>query len=486
MSFFKSRSRMIESVDERRELILSGNSLHALFRLSIPTLLMAFVQSMIPLSDGLFLNRAGGVIVASAVGYAQPVVNILTSVSQGLAVAATAVIGRSYGQGDYRAVRRAGSQVMVFGFGVGTLLAPVFVLIAYLLSLQVKAEISATLFTYLALNALVFPLLFMAAIFNGIKNATGQPEATFYRMVILLALKLLFNALFLSLLRWGAAGAVLASFCSYALLAVWMYYDLFIRVSELQLGLKGLRPDRPFLLSLLKLGLPVMLSNALINFGFFLVNTEIEVYGPAVLNAQTIAANVSSLAFTLPSAVGTTVTTMVAMNVGVGQLRQAKKVVRQALLFSLAIALALIALFYPLSEFLVSLFTEHREIAAIAVEALGIYMLSIVGFGIFMVAQGAYIGLGRMKITLLSGFVRVWLLRYLFILVAKAYWDMGAESVFWGNLFSNTLAGLIFAGFLMARPFKNALPSATEEAEAPSAAEEAEGGGAGRVGAPRK
>jgi len=52
-----------------------------------------------------------------------------------------------------------------------------------------------------------------------------------------------------------------------------------------------------------------------------------------------------------------------------------------------------------------------------------------------MVLQGAFIGLGRTRITVVISLLRVWLLRYLFILATERY--LGYNAVFWGSLFSN-------------------------------------------------
>lgn len=54
---------------ERRKLILEGNILPTLILLSLPTIIMAIVQSMIPVFDGFFLNNYGGVLVAGAVTF---------------------------------------------------------------------------------------------------------------------------------------------------------------------------------------------------------------------------------------------------------------------------------------------------------------------------------------------------------------------------------------------------------------------------------
>ena len=59
-----------------------------------------------------------------------------------------------------------------------------------------------------------------------------------------------------------------------------------------------------------------------------------------------------------------------------------------------------------------------------------------------MISQGVFIALGRTRIPLAMSILRIWLLRYIFILTTQKY--LGLYSIFWGNLFSNTLAGLIF------------------------------------------
>lgn len=234
----------------------------------------------------------------------------------------------------------------------------------------------------------------------------------------------------------------MASLCSYIIIAVWMFYDLFIKKSETQLVLKGYYPDFPLLKKVLVLAFPSMITYSLINFGFFLINMEVEKYGAIVLTAQTIASNLNTMCFTLPSSIGTTVTTMVSMNIGAEKPENAEKSFKYGSLVSLVISFILIVIFLPSSNFLVRLFQTHEDIVKLADHSLKIYTFSIVGFGLFMVSQGAFIGLGRTRLPLIMGLLRVWLIRYIFIIITKKW--LGVDSVFWGNLVSNTVAGLLF------------------------------------------
>lgn len=443
------------NVEKRREMILNGNILNTLLFLSFPTLLMGMVQSLIPLSDGLFLNRTSGYLVAAAVGFGQPIINIINALSQGLGVASMAIVGQINGTGDLEEVKKVSTQIMVFSFIIGLVVAPTSIIFASVVSKSISPEIAYDVFLYLSLYAIVIPMLFMAAIFNAIKNATGQPEATLIRMIILLLLKIIFNSIFLAVLHWGVIGAVMASLCSYIVIAIWMYYDLFIKESMTKLDLRGFSFDFKLLKRLLKLALPTMLTYSLINFGFFLINMEVERYGAYVLTAQTIASNINAMCFNLPSSIGTTVTTMVSMNIGARKPRNAKKTFIYGCRVSVIISLIIIVLFLPSSNYLVRLFQDNETIVNLADHSLKIYTFSIIGFGIYMVSQGAFIGLGRTRLPLFMGILRVWFIRYIFILITKRW--LGVDSVFWGNLVSNYIAGFLFYYIVTKTPWKSVL-----------------------------
>lgn len=430
-----------QNSEQRRNLILNGPVSTTILLLSVPTLMMGLVQSVIPVIDGLFLNNLAGTVAASAVTYCTPIVNIIAALAQGLSVAGMAIIGQSNGKGNFETSRKISIQLIVFTFLLGFLLAPLLIALAFPISSHVTAEISHDVFVYLALNAAVIPFSFMESIYNAIKNAQGKPEDTFVRMILMLVLKILFSALFIVVFHWGLVGTVMASLASNILITGWMYYELFIKANGDRFSLKGFRFDQRIIKNLIHIGFPSMLSSVMLNLGFFLINNEVEKYGPIVLNGQGIANNITSVCFILPSSFGSSVTTMVSMNVGAKQVDKAKKSCLIGCIISAITAALLIAIIVPLSSRLTILFTRDAEVLAVANRALHIYTYSVIGFGICMVQQGAFIGLGRTRITLVISVLRIWLLRYVFILATQHF--LSFYSVFWGNLFSNYMAALI-------------------------------------------
>ena len=465
-----------QSLEKRRDMILSGSIPKTLMLLSFPTLMMGLIQSLMPLSDGLFINNVAGTYVASAVTYCQPILNIAISLSLGLGAAAMAIIGQLNGRGEFQEGKHVSSQLVVFSFLLGLLIAPLMVLIAFPIANIVTPEISYNVWLYIALSAAGMPFYFMEAIYNAIKNANGKPEATFFRVLILLILKIIFNVIFIVWLRLEIVGCVLSTILANVLICIWMFHELFIKDSEEKLERPSLAFDREVISRLLRIGFPSMLANIMLNVGFYLINNEVQKYGAIVLNGQGIAGNITTVCFNVPSAFGAAVTTMVSMNVGAHQGARAKRSTLIASLFSALTAIALIAIIAPLSPYLTILFTRQTEVLDFANKALHIYIYSVVGFGVCMVQQGAFIGLGRTKVPLFIGILRVWLLRYLFILATERY--LGVFAVFWGNLFSNYMAAVIITLMLLRVDWVSVIDLHTPHPEPAQAPGETDGSGA--------
>ena len=431
-----------QSNEERRQMILNGKVINTLLFLSIPTLLVGIIQALIPLSDSLFLNRLTSVEVASSVTFSQPVLNIMIAFSQGLGVATLVMLGRLYGKGRMLAVKETMLQIFVFSFFIGLLLIPVCMFTAFLISNNTTSEIRNNVYTYISFYSLIMPFVFLAAIYNSSKNAIGRPEVTFVRIFLLLILKIIFNSIFLYVLKMGIVGAVMASLFSYIVVTIWMFYDLFLKSGDIKLNLRSYTIKLPIIKRLLKIGFPSMLNYAFLYLGFFLINKEMEKFGAVALNAQGIASNINAICFILPSSIGTTVSSMISINMGIGNVKKSKDVFKVGWITGITISILTIALILPISLSLVLTFTKVRKVIEIADKALHIYTYSVIGFSVFMIAQGVFIALGRTKVPLVMSILRIWLLRYIFILLTQKY--LGLYSIFWGNLFSNTLAGIIF------------------------------------------
>ena len=118
------RGFLSQSTAQRRDIILGESTSRTILFLAVPTLMLGVVQSMMPLMDGLFINNVAGTLVASAVTFSEPVVNMMTSFAMGLSVAAMAILGQLNGRGSFAESKRTATQIVVSGSILGLLSAP--------------------------------------------------------------------------------------------------------------------------------------------------------------------------------------------------------------------------------------------------------------------------------------------------------------------------------------------------------------------------
>lgn len=428
-------------LEKRRQEILYGSILKTLLILSVPTIMMGIVQSLIPFSDAFFANKYLGNKIFAAISYSQPAINTMTSLSQGLAVVAMAMIGQVAGRGDVDRVKKMSTQIFMWGLILGILLIPVVYLLSNIISNTATEDMRYNIYLYMSLNSIIIPFLFIASIFNAIKNVTGNPEASFYRMLILFLLKLIFNYIYLKIMNLGIKGTMLSSLSAYIITGVWMYYDLFVKDSLYKMSLKNYKLEIPLIKEVMILGIPSMITYSMINLGFVLINLEVVKYGVVAVSALGIASQINNLCFVLPSCIGTSLTTMVSMNIGSEQVLKAKKSYIYSIIVSLVISFFMLTILLSCDKLFISFFTNNDDIIKIAKDALETYTYSIFPFGIFTLGQAVLNALGRTKIPLFVGILRIWLIRYLFIIVTQAY--LGYFSIFYGNLVSNTIAAIV-------------------------------------------
>ena len=129
-----------QDTEKRRELILKGSISKTLLLLAVPTLMMGLVQSIVPIVDGLFINNIIGTVAASSITYCGPIINMVAALAQGLSVAGMAMIGQTNGRGNYGEAKRISTQMVVFAFILGCLIAPLLLVIAFPISWKVDSQ----------------------------------------------------------------------------------------------------------------------------------------------------------------------------------------------------------------------------------------------------------------------------------------------------------------------------------------------------------
>lgn len=415
----------------------------AVFHITLPMMLISFIQPLIIFIDNIFLATIGDTQLA-AVGIVTPVINLINAFSVGLGSAGIALIGNYIGRDDREKSQFLSRQLISLSLLISVMGAIIVFIFGQFAIAGIKGQLLDNTRIYLYITAVGIPLVFLNSSYVSIKRANGASLAPLIIMIMALVFKSVFNYITINLLGLEIAGAAYATIATNLVIVIIDYYDLFRKKYCGEISLKNFKLDKIAMINMSKIGLPSALSSASNHFSFILMNGQALSYGEEVLTAYGIANTLNSMFFNPITAVGGAMATIVSQNVGAGKIDRAKEAYRKTTKISFAISILLAIILVPLSGVMVRIFTDTEIVVYHATNAMRIYSVAIIGWSVFQAQQGVFIGTGKTKITLYSTIIRIWVLRIPFVYICDIVAPNMNEYTIWYSMLVSNIGILVY------------------------------------------
>jgi putative MATE family efflux protein len=413
-----------------------------LIGLALPIMAGSFAHTLYNVVDTWFLGKLGKEAVAAPT-IAFNIVMLLTVLGSSFGSAAMTLIAQSRGAGDDAKANRVLGQAATIMLGSGILLMAVgFACTEPLLYLlQVPPDVYAPTLEYMRICMAEIPLMFVAFLFSGAAQASGDAVTPLKLQLIAVALNVALDPLLIfgfgPVPAMGVAGAAVATVASRAVSAAASMRLLCKGTNGLKLSLSRMRLDRDTAVRLAKIGLPSSLGQALSTLGFTVMQGAVNAFGAAVIAAFGVGNKIIGL-FNMP-AMGFSQATaaLVGRSLGAGDVEGAKLTVRQSLLTIFAfIGVAMTFTFFFGAE-LTRFFVDDAEVIAHGVTQFRIVSISVVFFALFNVLTGAFQGGGDTVPIMATNIVRLWVLRVPSLYALAFAFGMGPDGIWWSMVISN-------------------------------------------------
>lgn len=296
----------------------------------------------------------------------------------GVVLAVAPIVGQLFGAKRFDAAGEQLHQAVWLAVGLAVLGCTLLAFPQPFLALSnASPEVAERLRGYLGALAFALPAGLLFAAYRGFNNAVSRPKAVMVLQLGALALKLPLAALLvygagpLPALGVVGCGVSTAIVMWLSVLAAWavMRRDPFY--APFHIFGHGLRPPHwPALAAQLKLGVPMGGSVLIEVTGFASMAFFISRFGATPVAGHQIAANLVSLMFMVPMALGNATSTLAAQAVGAGTLRDARRVAWHGIEFTALVALALGTALFFTREGVVRLYTHDEVIVAAALPLL--------------------------------------------------------------------------------------------------------------------
>ena len=427
-----------------------------LLRFTLPSICMMVFTSIYGVVDGLFVSNFVGKTPFAAINLVMPFVMILGGMGFMIGTGGTALVSKLLGEGKDDEAQQAFSMMVLFTLLLGLVLSAVGIAAMPVVSRFLGAT-DAMMSDCVLYGRIVtgFTFAFMLQnVFQSFFIAAEKPRLGLLVTVAAGVTNMVLDALFIAVLRWGVAGAAIATvigqICGMLLAA---YFNV-KKNTDITLRVKGFRPDWRLIGSIYAIGLPSVIMMAIGSVMTFLMNKILITYHSAHETAATafgVYFKLNSFIFMPIFGLNNGVIPIVAYNYGAQNRRRMMATIKRSTLYACCIMVFGTVLFWAIPDTLLRLFDASDVMLAAGVPALRIISLSFCMAGACIALGSSFQALGKSMYSMITSIVRqlVFLIPIAYVLARYGASVGNSDLVWWSypiaEVFSLTLTLVFFS-----------------------------------------
>ena len=436
--------------------IYQGKSLTAVvLALAWPTIVEQVFQTVVQYVDSAMVGRIGA-NASAAVGVTSTAMWLMNSFSFAVGVGFLACVSRAAGAREIEKARTISAQAVLVSFVIGTLSGGTGILISGGLPrwLGAAPEICPDASIYFAIlcGALIFrcPVI----VFGSVLRAAGDMRTPMYVNVVTNLVNVVFNFLLIYPSRyvtlfgrftflmpgagWGVAGAAWGTAIAFVVGIVFMAVAVCRNTSVSPVGYP-LKPNVEILSRVGRICFPNVMQRLVVCLGQVAFTALITSLGTISLAAHSIAITAEQAFYMPGSGFQAAATTLSGQALGAGDKQKIKQIIQASGRIAVITLACTGFLLFLFPSYIMAIFTPDPEVIQKGAEVLRLVSVSEPFFGLTMVLEGAFNGVGDTKPSFYIALVTMWCLRILPTWICVHYLHLGLIAV-WGCMVADVIA----------------------------------------------
>ena len=389
-----------------------------IFQITLPAVFDLLAQTLIMALDMKMVSSLGPSAISS-VGVGTAGMYALIPALIAVATGTTALLSRAYGADNKLDGKKAFVQSFFIAVPLGIILTIIFLLFSeQIINLVGNAKDMnlSDAILYQNMTVIGFPFLGVSIATFYAFRAMGENKIPMIGNTLALVLKVILNFLLIYLFKWGIFGAALSTTLTRLFSAIFSIYLVFwSKKNWISLELKDLKFDYFTSKRILKVGIPAAVEQLGLRIGMLIFEMMVISLGNLSYAAHKIALTAESISFNLGFAFSFAASALVGQELGKGSSQKALKDGYICTIIAMIVMSTFGLLFFIMPQFLVSLFTNDKDVIELSTMALKIVSICQPFSGASMVLAGA----GDTKSVLLITYLGIFLVRipitYLFL-----------------------------------------------------------------------
>ena len=387
--------------------LTKGKISTTLLKFAIPVLFSSLLQALYGAADLFVVGQFSDSAAVSAVAIGSQVMQTITGIILGISMGGTILIGRRIGEKNAEGTAKAIGSLSILFILFAIILTPLMFLATNSAISLMHTPLEAISFTrqYIIICSLGIPFIIGYNAVSGIFRGLGDSKTPVYFVLIACIVNIIVDVVLVGVLKFGAIGAAIATISSQAISFIISLIYMIKKGFSFEINKKHFKLDNESVKYILIVGFPLALQDALVNISFLIITAVINTMGLVASAAVGVVEKIIIFAMLPPTAFGSAVSAMTAQNIGAGEIKRAKTVLRYGIIYSLIFGvLAMIySQLYP--ETLTSIFSNDINVVKVAGEYLKSFSIDCIMVSFVFCMNGYFSGQGKSTISLIHSLI---------------------------------------------------------------------------------
>ncbi|MDY3359066.1 MAG: MATE family efflux transporter [Clostridium celatum] len=387
--------------------LTKGKISTTLLKFAIPVLFASLLQALYGAADLFVVGQFSDSAAVSAVAIGSQVMQTITGIILGISMGGTVLIGRRIGEKNAEGTAKAIGSLSILFILFAIILTPLMFLATNSAISLMHTPLEAISFTrqYIIICSLGIPFIIGYNAVSGIFRGLGDSKTPVYFVLIACIVNIIVDVVLVGVLKFGAIGAAIATISSQAISFIISLIYMIKKGFSFEINKKHFKLDKESVKYILIVGFPLALQDALVNISFLIITAVINTMGLVASAAVGVVEKIIIFAMLPPTAFGSAVSAMTAQNIGAGEIKRAKTVLRYGIIYSLIFGvLAMIySQLYP--ETLTSIFSNDINVVKVAGEYLKSFSIDCIMVSFVFCMNGYFSGQGKSTISLIHSLI---------------------------------------------------------------------------------
>ena len=340
---------------------------------TLPMLIGNIAQQLYSTVDSIVVGRYIGDNALTAVGSSMPILNLLLVLFIGISAGASIMVAQYFGAKNREALSATiGNCITVTAIvcvGMIIVAAPFIRPILKMLNTPEVPITEGSTKTILDACAeyLLISLVGMAGmgyynILSGIIRGLGDSFSALVYLIVATVVNIFLDIFFVAYVKMGVAGVALATVIAQVISSILCLIKLSKMREFFDFRLKDLKPKSSYVKTVIKLGLPSGLTQAIMSSAMIVVQSLTNCFGPQFIAANVIIMRVDGFAMMPNFSFGMALTTYAGQNVGAGLYDRVSKGAKQGTLLAVGCSAAITVVILIFGKWLMGIFTKTPEL----------------------------------------------------------------------------------------------------------------------------